>query len=803
MVRPWGLLIWFACWSPLAFGDTSATETNSLLVSFGPTVARETIDALVTHTPPEYGQLPFPSLAQFPPIAVRRAVQPQEGDQAARVLATPDSLEARLERIVQMDFSTPQARASAHAGLAADPLVASVSVVVEQSANDEGSGTVLPPSGQAGLLNQQPHLALLGIDGDYLSLGGWSLVGVLDNGLDPNHPELRSFNGSTWVPGGPYLPAVSRNVSGNGSMASNLDEVQAYPATEAAAPCDFDLDGFIEYDFAGHGTHVSGLIAANSQGATPLRGTCSNCSLAIAKRSYLTCAATPQGHKVKPTNSDPIDIAGYTYLVEVGSQVLNFSFGSTKNRCEADPALPVCVPLALAAMRDVLMVATAGNDKDTLNFPARDTRVLSIGGIDASGAFWDSNPGSGASCPFCGSNYPDNVIHTYEKQDLVAPALDIRSTFYPGYAWSPGASCGDGYPASDLLSVDGSGWCSGTSMSAPMVSGILGGLRALNPLARGGDPRDGVDDGIVDALVQTASQAAAPQHKTGFGVPDSKAAAARVLGKVGGTAVANRVTVLFGLYSAKGVDHAAVASPQMAMSLLLNATNAYGSTGDAIAGYPTFPATTGANVPQARALILTTGRKPRSQWPAPEPIFLLEKERQGAVACDFNNWNCYGDLVTVPATLVPAAVAAGYQFRGQQGFVYSPCTPEPSCMPPGTQRLLLKCGMFVVSGKQFSDCAVFLEKDSANFVGHTELFAQASSATIGYAYPATDQDKDQLPDGIEYVIGTLPTDPDSDGDSMSDGTEFPLASLAVSDPCAGPAGCNENRVFRNGFEVSP
>ena len=62
----------------------------------------------------------------------------------------------------------------------------------------------------------------------------------------------------------------------------------------------------------------------------------------------------------------------------------------------------------------------------------------------------------------------------------MAPAKEILSTVYTGRDWiTTSPVCGDG-PV-----VDGYGLCTGTSMSAPFVSGIAGLLRSANPLLSG------------------------------------------------------------------------------------------------------------------------------------------------------------------------------------------------------------------------------------------------------------------------------------------------------------------------------
>jgi len=155
-------------------------------------------------------------------------------------------------------------------------------------------------------------------------------------------------------------------------------------------------------------------------------------------------------------------------------------------------------------------------------------------------------------------------------------------------------------------------------------------------------------------------------------------------------------------------------------------------------------------------------------------------------------------LVTSTADL-EAVVNAGYAFKGRQGYIYSACSPEPACMPPGTVKLYRKCTFGT------SDCAIFGEPQRSAFEsdGYTQAFPSGSPTLLGYAYGAGNSDMDALPDALEHAIGTSISHSDSDGDGSSDSEEYPLAQVPGSDPCDGPAiVCTipAEVLFSNGFE---
>src|SRR6185312_8970060 len=200
-------------------------------------------------------------------------------------------------------------------------------------------------------------------------------------------------------------------------------------------------------DFGGHGTHTAGIIAAtpeyppyftNGQVNTGVAGTCWSCSLAM-----LQTDASPSSYA-----------AALTFAGDHGLQAANMSFGDEYNTpanqldsCANVTTLYVaaCTALQYAIERDVVMVASSGNGyRNRVQFPARDGRVIAVGGIEYGNGFWRHGYGNGQKCVVgqpgdeCGSNYGP-------EQQLVAPALDVISTFLPGATWNANVHCGDSY----------------------------------------------------------------------------------------------------------------------------------------------------------------------------------------------------------------------------------------------------------------------------------------------------------------------------------------------------------------------
>jgi hypothetical protein len=407
---------------PAAFNAPEQLETESLVVlleSNGPSAQQ-----LVAY---DYRGDP----AHAPLEGLRQGVlrvrgpngYPAAGDFLARIQRNPESAEAKAERYVTVDFESREARENARSLLSRDPAVETVEPVVVTPINEAQPFEKSIPAAQAKgvAAGSQDFLDVLNFSGAWARAGGWGLVAAIDNGLEPNHAELRSFTGAdsvggSKVAGGNYLPYFSRNVGGRGQPVTDVDEIQ--PTVQQSIneePCDVADgvdDGLLNYAFAGHGTHVAGLIAANP-GDGGLRGGCSRCGLVMVKRSALYCDFASDS--VIPGTFSGIDGEAIEHLYKVGVQVINMSYSNDANNCQTASNYRVCNAIATAYRNDILMVAAAGNNREQLKFPARDPHVASVGGLGASNEFWDESPGDKLSCPYadgreCGSNFAESAL---------------------------------------------------------------------------------------------------------------------------------------------------------------------------------------------------------------------------------------------------------------------------------------------------------------------------------------------------------------------------------------------------------
>lgn len=228
------------------------------------------------------------------------------------------------------------------------------------------------------------------------STGSGVVVAVVDSGADTTHPDLAD------------------------NLVAGVDVVGAGVRTTVS-------------DGNGHGTHVSGTVAAVTHNGVGVAG----------------AAPLAKVMPVKVLNSSGSgytdDVAeGVVYAVDHGAQVINLSLGSTSYNAVLAQAV------AYARAQGVVVVAAAGNSRGSgspVMYPAALPGVIAVAATDAS-----DNDASFSN------------IGSYV--DIAAPGVSIRSTV-------PGG----GYAS----------W-SGTSMASPHVAAVAALLRSAVP--RAGDVED-------------------------------------------------------------------------------------------------------------------------------------------------------------------------------------------------------------------------------------------------------------------------------------------------------------------------
>ncbi len=237
------------------------------------------------------------------------------------------------------------------------------------------------------------------------------VVAVLDTGVDRNHEDLKN---NIWK--------NSKEIEGNGKDDDGngyVDDVYGW---------NFDSNNNNTIDVAGHGTHVSGTIAAekNDKGAT-----------GVAYNSKIMAVKV-----LDDSGSGSYDsiAKGIYYAVDNGAKVINMSLGGGNSNQTMQDALQY------ASNRGVIVVMAAGNSGSSSPiYPARYAKNtgIAVGAVDK----------DGKQASF--SNRSGNDQLTY----VTAPGVSIYSTVpnngYENY--------------------------NGTSMASPHVAGVVALMLSANP----------------------------------------------------------------------------------------------------------------------------------------------------------------------------------------------------------------------------------------------------------------------------------------------------------------------------------
>ena len=241
--------------------------------------------------------------------------------------------------------------------------------------------------------------------------GEGTKVGVLDTGIALEHPDLQ--------------PAILK--------------AQDFTRSPSAA-----------YDAQGHGTHVSGIIAArrNAKGI-----------VGVAPQSKIITAKV-LNDEGSGTSSDIV--AGIHWAISSGADILSMSLGSP------EPDEDIHQALLLAISKGVFVITAAGNegpDLDTVGYPAGFPEMVAVGSIDRRKRL-------------------SQFSSRGRQVDVVAPGDEITSC----------------YPPRSYATL------SGTSMATPFISGVVALALAKHRKMGGKTPLRTQQD-LIEHLCRTSADA--------------------------------------------------------------------------------------------------------------------------------------------------------------------------------------------------------------------------------------------------------------------------------------------------------
>lgn len=249
------------------------------------------------------------------------------------------------------------------------------------------------------------------------TFGNGVVVAVVDTGLDYNHPDISA---NVWTNPG-EIPGNGIDDDHNGYV----DDVHGW---------NFVANTNNPLDDNGHGTHVSGTIAAVGNNGIGVIG------IAWQAKVMPVKALDGNGSGYDSVLAEAID-----YAANNGADVISNSWGGYGSSQTISEAVSYAYNLG------AVVVAAAGNSgEDALNYtPANIEQVITVAATTPTGTL----------ATF--SNYGPKI-------DVGAPGVDILSLEAEGVSF--GTSVGNGYTRAN-----------GTSMAAPHVSGAAALILAQHP----------------------------------------------------------------------------------------------------------------------------------------------------------------------------------------------------------------------------------------------------------------------------------------------------------------------------------
>lgn len=599
------------------------------------------------------------------PKSVNYAIVERPNDEVVLAMKS-DSAERRLLNYISIEYdSQTRAEAASNAlratGLFSSVALEEISGEFSLSPNDPYYST-----GYSSPLNYQWGMNALNLPSAWNTQTGFAYLSILDNGIQRGHPDLREDR--------------------YGNVRAQLSGYWAY-TSNSVMPSSLDFDESISGTPLGHGTHAAGIVAAKGNNGVGVSGVCWDCSLAVLK---IGTGGSPSFSKS--------NVAGAVYgSVRRGVQAINLSFGFSTAVCDgSDPQLNIlCDAIQVASDYDVALVAAAGNHQTNLQFPASDSRAISVGGMQIGGAPWNQTAALGVDSPARDqTSQPGKEIGTNfgPNQWVMAPARDILSTMYVNSSWNtrcgsvtafntslPGSLQFVGPVTQSVFAAASGnlyGICTGTSMAAPHITGMVGLIRSTAPL---------LTTYQVKSILAASAGGVFLDQTRGYGTPNSATAIASAVASSG------RLTPLYAMYNQVHNDYVYTVFPQMGAALVNGTVPPYGSAystsatgpyyfysylGNYAAPYPSFFA--GQTIAIKPGVNTVDNFRPRARL----KVFTTQKDAQGVALwpiCRFSY--TVGTVVRHLMDTAPACSSSNIPtiatLDGQEGYVYPPNAPQP------------------------------------------------------------------------------------------------------------------------------
>jgi subtilisin family serine protease len=231
-------------------------------------------------------------------------------------------------------------------------------------------------------------------------------VAIVDTGVDLNHPDLEN---KIWV-NPAEIPGNGVDDDGNGY----IDDVQGW---------NFVGNNSDVQDDSGHGSHVAGIIAAQTDNAVGIAGI-----------SWLARIMPLKALNGANTGTFADVAQAIVYAADNGARVINLSLGTDQ------PSATLEAAVYYASQKGCLLVASAGNTGAAVEYPAAYAHVLAVAATT-------------------NADLPASFSSRGPQIDLAAPGVDIFSADNRGFYY----------------------FASGTSASAPQVSAVAALIWSVRP----------------------------------------------------------------------------------------------------------------------------------------------------------------------------------------------------------------------------------------------------------------------------------------------------------------------------------
>ncbi len=327
-------------------------------------------------------------------------------------------------------------------------------------------------------------------------------VGVVDSGCDATHPDLAN--------------RVKHNVS---LVSGEYVNLPADSSTTLVVP--MDQGPYSNTDLgSGHGTHVAGIIAADSHSVTD------GSRFGVAPDAELACFA------IGAVLFTTAVVTAYDYMLDqpdlLGVDVVNNSWGNSYR--QFDPRDPVAVVTKAVVDQGVTVVFAAGNSggklaEMSLNPFSQSPWVISVaagdvnkvrGSFSSNGLTHDNSEPTGITAGGHTTYLGDRigVVHP----DVTAPGVNISSS-----CDTTGTVVGPCPPGENTEA-------SGTSMASPHVAGAAAVLKQANPALTPDQVRLALQ-ATASPVTTTDGKSTAPFWQAGYGWVNLDAAVALVQNK--------------------------------------------------------------------------------------------------------------------------------------------------------------------------------------------------------------------------------------------------------------------------------